>query len=353
MQSDTAKTPRTERHANKFVDHGIKDTRLSIIHSSMSTGNSNNGQPPRNNEVMTSAQAPVATLLLPPPPPPPAPVAVYAHETSQVTSTTDRDGTKVTVGDRVLILQSRWNTYRLQGSVGKLSGVWRIGKTQFVLAKMETASANDEVVRLNRNNNSFPIVNDQKIDEILIRRNNVLFNVSHVALCEQFTNISMRERTVEDIDALEAASTTTAGKRPREPADGGSDADPNGKRPVVREELDADAAAKTWLKIRLDDGSIRSVTTECCYVGRGEENQLNVGSCFVSKQQCYLRKDPSPDNLAILVDTSRKGTLVNDVPVINNQCFLKHRDKVGVGRDGTYTSYFFEVLDPTLPNPYN
>lgn len=278
MQSDTAKTPRTERHANKCVDHGIKDTRLPIIHSRMSTGNSNNGQPPTNNEVMTSAQAPVATLLLPPPPPAPVPVAAF---TRNLTSTQDRNGHIVTVGGRVWILENRQYYAGFRSSFAQVSSIWRIGNTNFVLAKMEKTSDNDEVVRINTNKTDFPTVNGQKIDEIAIRSIHVMVVAPHINtnndlrikikevipfgyqghkeygqcclclfynstkcvvdyegeehwMCEMCALSLMGEKVSEDLDALEAASTTSAGKRPRESVDGDSNADPNGKRPAVQ-----------------------------------------------------------------------------------------------------------------------
>jgi hypothetical protein len=234
----------------------------------MSTGISNNGQSP----------------LLPPPPPPP-PLAAYAVFSRNLTSTKDRHGNQVTVGDRFLILENRQCYAGLKSSVAKVSGIYKIGLGNWVLAKMEDASDNDKVVRINTNKTDFPTVSGQKMDEIAIRSNHVasmerqaLVSTAHVDdnalrikikqvisygyqrerkgscclcflkrftksvvdydqeehwLCEKCADILMGERVGEDLDALEAARITAAGKRPREPVDGDADADPNGKRPAV------------------------------------------------------------------------------------------------------------------------
>ena len=250
----------------------------------MSTGNSNNGQPPTNNEVMTSPEDPVATLLLPPSPPP-APVSPYPAFTTNLTSTKDRNGNQVTVGERFLILENRQCYTGLKSSFAKVSGIYKIGSGNWVVAKMENASDNEKVVRINTNKTDFPTVSGQKMDEIAIRsihvasmERHVLVPTAHVDinalrikikqvipygyqrdkygscclcslsrstksvvdydqeehwLCEKCSDILMGERVGEDLDALEAARITAAGKRPRESVDGDADADPNGKRPAV------------------------------------------------------------------------------------------------------------------------
>jgi hypothetical protein len=112
-------------------------------------------------------------------------------------------------------------------------------------------------------------------------------------------------------------------------------------------------AEKPWLKIRLHDGEIRCVTTPLYHVGRADDNELVVGSFFVSRKQCVIGQTVSSDHLATLKDTSRQGTSVNDVLLKQSECFLKHGDMVGIGRStcGTFTSYSFQVLDPALPEP--
>ena len=112
-------------------------------------------------------------------------------------------------------------------------------------------------------------------------------------------------------------------------------------------------AEEPWLKIRLHDGEIRCVTTPLYHVGRADDNELVVGSFFVSRKQCVIGQTVSSDHLATLKDTSRQGTSVNDVRLKQSECFLKHGDMVGIGRStcGTFTSYSFQVLDPALPEP--